>query len=391
MPFAFHKAVAGGALNAAVGASVAIKVRNADGTNGANATVYGSPTGGTVANPLTADGAGEIVAWVDPGVYNVVATLNALTTTRAWDATAGDALSTGGASRITNTTSSHALQILNNTTNDSSCEALDIVSANEADTTVGIKGVEAGRGTIKVTHMKPPSGADDTNASALSIRVNGVGTAAQGIFLDTEDTPTTGKLVNFRQKGVERFTIGPDGDITVGGNNLNDFFLKRRASDVATMPDILAQNAFSLTAANLYGAIAYAIKAGTYTKLRICTGGTAPAGLTDLRTCVWASNGTLLQSSANVSATVTATNTMYEIALGASVALTEQQAVYLGVAWTGTTLNLRGAAQVSSLTALRGNRTFPTAIATSGYASGVPGNLNLANATGSVLWAELAA
>jgi hypothetical protein len=121
-----------------------------------------------------------------------------------------DAPQMTGAGRITNTSSSHGLQILQQTTGDSSSEALDIVSDNEQDTTLGIRGVEAGRGTIKATHDKPPSGASDVNASVLSLRTNGSGTAAQLIFSDS-DFGSTGKLFNLRQAGVDKFVVDANG------------------------------------------------------------------------------------------------------------------------------------------------------------------------------------
>jgi hypothetical protein len=121
-----------------------------------------------------------------------------------------DAPQMTGAGRITNTSSSHGLQILQQTTGDSSSEALDIVSDNEQDTTLGIRGVEAGRGTIKVTHDKPPSAADDANASVLSLRTNGSGTKAQLIFSDS-DFGSTGKLFNLRQAGVDKFVVDANG------------------------------------------------------------------------------------------------------------------------------------------------------------------------------------
>lgn len=93
--------------------------------------------------------------------------------------------------------------------------ALSVVSTNEDDTAVGVTGEPSARGTIKVTHNKPSVA--DGNASALSILLNGAGTACQGIFLDTEaGVSTTGKLINFRQAGAERFVVHPDGSVQIG-------------------------------------------------------------------------------------------------------------------------------------------------------------------------------
>lgn len=297
-------------------------------------------------------------------------------------------LKTSGANVITNTTASHGLRIANNTTGDSSCEAIDIVSQNEDDTCVGIRGVEKGRGTIKATHDKPPSGASDVNAAALSLRCNGTGTAAGAIFFDAEDGGTTGKLMNLRQDGVERYVVNSDGDISVGGNNLSEFFVKRRAANITTMPDLLAQASMTLATGTQYGALAYALKAGTYGTIRFCTGGTTPAVLTDVRLVVWNASGTVIGETGNISASVTAGNQLVEAVLVSPVALTEQQQVYLGVAWTGTTLQARGAALVTPLAAARGLRTVAEARAGSGYAGGTPNTLG-SGATGIAPWLEL--
>jgi hypothetical protein len=81
--------------------------------------------------------------------------------------------------------------------------------ANPMDTTFGISGYELGKGTIKATHFKPvaSTSGSDANASVLSIRANGTGTAAQGIFFDAEDGGTTGKILNLRNNGTEMLVV----------------------------------------------------------------------------------------------------------------------------------------------------------------------------------------
>lgn len=91
--------------------------------------------------------------------------------------------------------------------------ALDVVSTNKDCSSVGIEGQEENRGTAKITHVKP-AGVADGNASALSLRCNGNGTAAQGIFLDCEDGGTTGKLLNLRNVG-EKFVVHSQGAMEV--------------------------------------------------------------------------------------------------------------------------------------------------------------------------------
>lgn len=129
--------------------------------------------------------------------------------------------------RIQNEGTGHTVSISHNPAGgagDASAEAVDIVSTNPLDTAVGIQGQEEGKGTLKVSHVKPTN--PDGNASVLSLRANGLGTAAQGIFFDAEDGGTTGKLMNFRQAGVEKFVVESDGTVRsfqhVGGAAATD-------------------------------------------------------------------------------------------------------------------------------------------------------------------------
>jgi hypothetical protein len=97
---------------------------------------------------------------------------------------------------------------------DSSAEAVDIVSTNPLDTTLGVRGREEGRGTVKITHEKPVR--PDANAAALSIALTGAGTAAQGIFIGNDaGNPTTGPLLNIRNGGsdAKRLVLTADGKV----------------------------------------------------------------------------------------------------------------------------------------------------------------------------------
>jgi hypothetical protein len=275
---------------------------------------------------------------------------------------------------------------------------LNLTSTNTADTTLGIRGRENGRGTIKATHENwSGSATGDQNASVLSLRLNapdaaGSGganlTAAQGIFLDTEDGPTTGKLINIRQQGRERFVVGPDGDLLTGGHNLNEFHMARRASDVFSMPDTEAAGVFNLTANSAYGALAIALKDGTATGMRVCTGSTAPAGLTDFRVVAWNSAGAVVAQSANASASVTTTNQLVDVDFLTPLAYTEKTAYFIGIVFQATTLNMRGAASVAALCNARGSRTLGLARATAYATAGTIPTL-ASGSTGSILWAEL--
>lgn len=94
--------------------------------------------------------------------------------------------------------------------------ALNITSTNANDTAVGINGQESSRGTVKIVHNYP--GVDDSSASALSLRANGAGTKAQGIFFDAENGGTTGNLMKMRQNGVDQFIMSPNGGLYTSTN-----------------------------------------------------------------------------------------------------------------------------------------------------------------------------
>lgn len=89
--------------------------------------------------------------------------------------------------------------------------ALNITSTNQDDSAVGINGTEITRGTVKIVHNYP--GVADPNASALSLRANGVGTQAQGIFFDAEDGGTTGNLIKMRNAGDDKFIMHNNGSL----------------------------------------------------------------------------------------------------------------------------------------------------------------------------------
>lgn len=127
------------------------------------------------------------------------------------------------------------------------------------------------------------------------------------------------------------------------------------------------------------------LTAGTYTKVRFCTGTTAPAGLTDFRVGVWnATDGTPLATSANVSATVTAASTLYEIALTSPLSLALGQEVYIGVAVLGTTPGTyRGNASFTQI-----NDIAPSiSKARTGWAGGTL--MQLTSSYSGIIWAEL--
>lgn len=112
---------------------------------------------------------------------------------------------------VNNYGTSHAVSAHQFATNDTSHGAANFTSANEAYSCAMFSGVETGRGTVKITHSKPLSGASDANASGLSIWIAGVGSAAQGIHLDGDGS--SGALIDARMAGVQLFKLMPDGTL----------------------------------------------------------------------------------------------------------------------------------------------------------------------------------
>jgi len=186
--------------------------------------------------------------------------------------------------RIQNAGTAHTVSILHDPAGgagDSSAEAVDIVSTNPLDTTLGIQGQEEGRGTVKITHEKPAR--SDANAAALSIALQGAGTACQGIFIGNDaGNPTTGKLLNIRNGGptAKRLALtaagqlelpvqGPDGGIVIG----DDARLYRSADGVlATDGGIAVADRVLLTSVDR------AIANGTYTVAQVTAGTTISLG-----------------------------------------------------------------------------------------------------------------
>jgi hypothetical protein len=145
--------------------------------------------------------------------------------------------------RIQNAGTAHTVSIFHDPAGgagDPSAEAVDIVSTNEQDTALGVRGRETGKGTVKITHAKPAG--SDANASALSIALEGAGTACQGIYIGNDaGNPTTGDLLHIRNGGpgtdllrltapgrLELSAQGSEGGVVIG----NDVTLYRADQQV---------------------------------------------------------------------------------------------------------------------------------------------------------------
>lgn len=128
---------------------------------------------------------------------------------------------------------------------------------------------------------------------------------------------------------------------------IGEILASSRLSDCTTMHwGFVAQGnnpTNNLASGTVYGAIAKCVKAGGFTRLALYTSSAVPSGLTDVRVGVGDSTGAALLSSGNLSGTGFAANTVYALALGATINLTLGQTVYLEVAFLGTTVpTLRG-------------------------------------------------
>lgn len=92
--------------------------------------------------------------------------------------------------------------------------ALNVVSDNTAASCVQVSGSETGRGTVKITHTGPGDNSD-ANASAISIDLQGVNTAAQGIHVDSVAQGTTGALLDLRNNGNQLVKVLSDATFAI--------------------------------------------------------------------------------------------------------------------------------------------------------------------------------
>jgi hypothetical protein len=219
--------------------------------------------------------------------------------------------------------------------------------------------------------------------------------ATYRLFRNTNTTATRSfRILRGDGTNTDSFTVNAGtGDVTVTGdlnvtgnisaNNVFDEFELRRSSDVSTLSRMLSTSNLALTTGTVYGVLAYAKTAGTFTRIRFMTGTTVTA-VTEVRLGVYNSANLLLSSTANLSATVTTGSTLYDnLLLDTAVTTTVGQLLYLAVAYTGTTLNVRGAAVGSPLAGLA-----PVLAKTTAYAGGALPSLG-SSATGNVAWIEL--
>jgi hypothetical protein len=194
-----------------------LKVNQTNGTlvSPATPTLSLVPAGVTSGSP-TGGGTFLVNQGTNPGsAVNVYSTAGSGALGRLVNITAGNATFDRSALHVDYAGTSNAVEI-SSTGSGTTGNALNVVSSNSNDSAVGINGTEITRGTLKVVHNYP--GQSDANASALSLRANGAGTAAQGIFFDAEDGGTTGNFMKFRNNGLDRFIMGPNGSLYTDQN-----------------------------------------------------------------------------------------------------------------------------------------------------------------------------
>lgn len=97
--------------------------------------------------------------------------------------------------------------------------ALNVSSSNPEASALNVRGVETGRGTVKITH--DGDGASDTNGAALSIDLTtaegaALGTKARGIFLTSTTSDATGDAILVRRNSRDEFVVKQDGKVGIG-------------------------------------------------------------------------------------------------------------------------------------------------------------------------------
>lgn len=118
---------------------------------------------------------------------------------------------------------SNAVEIRSNT-NDRTSNALSLTNFNQLDSGLGVIGYEIDRGSIKVTHIGTGS---DSSASGLSIDLQGTGTKAQGIYVNSTATGgTSGNLLRLRNESIDRFVVDSGGSLTLGANSTDTSITK---------------------------------------------------------------------------------------------------------------------------------------------------------------------
>ncbi len=150
----------------------------------------------------------------------------------------------------------HALHADLTQTNSATASALNVTSANAANSAVFVSGVETGRGTVKITHTGTGT---DAAAAALSIDLAGSGTAAQGVFIDATGGGTTGDLMDLRNNSTQLFKVKTNGYLAFGNGGPIIAFGSGTPEGVVTGPP----GSFYLNSAGGVGATTWKKRSGT--------------------------------------------------------------------------------------------------------------------------------
>lgn len=93
--------------------------------------------------------------------------------------------------------------------------ALNVVSDNPQSSAMYLSGTETNRGTLKIAH-RGHADASDSSAAAISVDLQVLGTAAQGIFVTGTNGATTGNLVTLRNNSRDDFVVKATGRVGIG-------------------------------------------------------------------------------------------------------------------------------------------------------------------------------
>lgn len=116
------------------------------------------------------------------------------------------------AARAGTAATEHTIQSKCNSTTGLNISAISAVSENVDSSTLQVTGKEKDTGTIKVSHIKP-TGISDVNAAALSLDMQGTGTAAKGLYINSTAS-TTGDLIDIRNNTVQQVRVTSSGALS---------------------------------------------------------------------------------------------------------------------------------------------------------------------------------
>lgn len=110
---------------------------------------------------------------------------------------------------IDNDGTANALEVVQSG-QDSTAQAFNVVSTNYQDSAFTVTSNATGKGVAKIVH---DGNSLTPNASGISIDLQGNGTAAQGLYVDSTATSgTTGDLLRLRNRSIDQFVVDKNGN-----------------------------------------------------------------------------------------------------------------------------------------------------------------------------------